>query len=71
MGGTPKTKADYDKEIARLKKVIEDKTRVLAQAKANHGPGWNTTSVQMSCKYEIERCKQKIKALQEHKKALK
>lgn len=69
--GMPKTKAECDREIARLKKVIEDKTRVLAQAKANHGPGWNTTSVQMSCKDEIERCKKQIKALQERKKTLK
>ena len=70
MGGTPKTKAECDREIARLRKVIEDKTKVLAQAKANHRPGWNTTSVQMSCKDEIERCKKQINALQERRKNL-
>ena len=65
------TTADCDREIARLQKVIDDKTKVLAQAKANHGPGWNTTSVQMSCKDEIERCKKQINSLQKQKKSLK
>ena len=69
--GMPKTKADCDKEIARLKKTIEDKKKVLAQAKANHGPGWDTRSVQGSCKDEIDRCTKQIKSLQEHKKTLK
>lgn len=65
------TKADCDREIARLQKVIDDKTKVLAQAKANHGHGWDTTSVQMSCKDEIERCKKQINSLQKQKKTLK
>ena len=69
--GMPKTKADCDKEIARLKDRIEQKKEVLAQAKANHRPGWDTRSVQMSCKDEIETCKKQIKSLQEHKKTLK
>lgn len=69
--GMPKTKADCDAEIARLKKTIEEQKEVLARAKANHKPGWDTRSVQIHAKDEIEFCKRKIKQLQDHKKSLK
>lgn len=69
--GMPKTKADCEREIARLKETIEEKKEALARAKANHKPGWDTRSAQMSIKDEIETCKKKIKQLQDHKKTLK
>ena len=69
--GMPKTKADCDREIAYLKDRIEKHKEELARAKARPGNGFDTRSVQGSCKDEIERCKKKIKALQEHKKTLK
>ena len=69
--GMPKTKAECDKEIARLKDQIESKKEALARSKARHGNGFDTRSEQGSLKDEIENCKKRIKSLQEHKKTLK
>ena len=69
--GMPKTKAECDREIAYLKDRIEKHKEELARAKARHGNGFNTTTLQGQCKDEIESCKRKIKSLQEHKKTLK
>ena len=69
--GMPKTKADCDREIARLKGRIESCKAELARAKERQGPGWNTTTVQGQMRDEIASCKKKIAQLQAQKKTLK
>ena len=66
-----KTRADCDKEIARLKGRIEILNAALARAKEQHGHnGVNTLTQQGQFRDEIAYCKKQIYALQAEKKGI-
>lgn len=66
MGGTPKTKADCDKEIARLEGSIARTKALLSEAKRGKN-GYNPGSLEMS----IANMKAEIAKLKAHRKSLK
>lgn len=67
--GMPKTKADCDMEIARLKRELENQKAGIAIAKTYKNPGWKEIVAHKQS--EIACIKGKIASLQAHKKTLK